>query len=282
MLVPNYSRRLLSVAITLSFVLSPLPVSAATQGPASAPSTGPRWIYPNQTLPADVQFAPLKVGPNADVHAISRDWFLLKKTSLMMTDDTSGAGQVRSYNGPTLNDVNSQVYFRLVSGMILKETLLQMGITPLKLADLAERWDRPMARMALIPYLLMPLSIANSESSFQHFFSAPVVNDSQDKKCSTITAAKPIGTVQSKIDERRNKMEYLENNVRTATNNVEQSSTEIDSLTAKFKTMTNEFDSRNQCLESIRDRVNRGATMPTAACLAKAKAVSRLAEVHDS
>src|SRR5215813_157062 len=70
-----------------------------------------RWIFPGQNLPADIPYLPMKASADgaADVLVNQRDWFLLKPSRLLSA----------TVNGPSLNDTNAQVYFRLVSGMIL-------------------------------------------------------------------------------------------------------------------------------------------------------------------
>jgi hypothetical protein len=252
------------------------------------------------------------VGTNGseDVQVPGRDWFLLRKSGLFLS--AQNTARMRDYLGPVLNDSNAQVYFRLVSGMILKSTMEQMGMSstqarlllervaksgrkfdevplaevgelPRGLDDLYARWDRPMARMAVIPYLVMPLATAHHASGFQHFFSSTIAADgSSDKKCSNMNTASPLSAVQSRIDSTRAKLEALTNGVRNATDLFEKSSREIDRLTGKVQGLSNEIDERSRCLDSIRDRLMRGADMPTPACLAKAKSLMDEAKMGDA
>lgn len=79
-----------------------------------------KWIFPGQSLPEGVPYVPLRSGSSGgvDVQVPARDWFLLKRSSLL----------ARDYVGPALGETNAQIYFRFVSGMILQETLEQMGM----------------------------------------------------------------------------------------------------------------------------------------------------------
>src|SRR6185437_16643835 len=87
-----------------------------------------RWIYPGQTLPADIPYIPLTVGnrPGAAVQVQARDWFLLRRSGFFLPS-TNVQRPLDEY-GPVLTDSNAQVYYRLVSGMILKDTMRQMGM----------------------------------------------------------------------------------------------------------------------------------------------------------
>jgi len=60
--------------------------------------------------------------------------FLLKKPSFDVAK-TRRRGQF----GPVLSETNAQVYFRLVSGMILKETMKQMKMDAIKARLLVEK-----------------------------------------------------------------------------------------------------------------------------------------------
>lgn len=130
-----------------------------------------------------------------------------------------------------------------------------------------------MARLAIIPYLVLPLSTANNESGFQHFFAGPIVNDSADKKCLSIETAAPLGPIQTKIKEERAKLEELAAGVQRASDLAEESGREIDRLTAKAKLMSSDVDGRSQCMDMIRERISREAPMPAADCLEGAKIV---------
>jgi hypothetical protein len=255
-----------------------------------------QWIFPGQSLPADVPYFPLRTGLRADsdIQVQARDWFLLRPSELAVPDAAIVNGRITSPSGPVLTETNAQIYFRLVSGMILKESLIQMGANsaqakllidrikesgrsfdeipvsemgdlPHAIDDLYERWQRPMARAAIIPYLVLPLSIANDQSSFQHFQSASIDFD----KCSTITNASPINQVQARLNERRDRVDQLNTNVRNASALIEQSSREQERLATKVKEMSGDLDEASVCLVAIRERVARGASMPSEACLTR-------------
>jgi hypothetical protein len=257
-----------------------------------------RIIYPGQKLPAELGLSSLKVSssPDADVQVMARDWFLLKDKQLALANPVPGKSV--DYAGPVLETTNAQMYFRLISGMILKESLQQMGMSstrarhyierarqsgkdfetaPLKelgelpegLKELYNNWERPNAKIALLPYIVLPLAVANDQSQFQHFFKAKVEDGEQQKTCSTINTSAPLGPIQTKLNEKNKVLETLDNELATAKSNLDQANLEQIKISGQIKTTSESIESANLCFSTVKDRVSRGGAMPDQACLTK-------------
>ena len=115
----------LAVAIAIpNFALS----QAADQKVAT------KWIFSGDPAPKDLGFTPVRVGTGSDaeVQVSTRDWFLLRDPSTGMVNPTAKVTGVIS--GPVLDERNGQIYFSNVSGMILKESMIQ------------RRWNAGVAR----------------------------------------------------------------------------------------------------------------------------------------
>lgn len=259
-----------------------------------------RVIYPGQKLPAELGLSSLKVNSNADadVQVMARDWFLLKDKELALANPVPGKSN--DYVGPVLETTNAQMYFRLISGIILKESLLQMGMsanrakrylevaaqsgkdletTPLKefgelpegLKELYNNWERPASKLAVLPYMILPLSVANDQSQFQHFFKGKVEDTEQQKMCSTINTAAPLAPVHNKLVEKNKLLETLDNELLTAKSNLEQSTLEQIKISGEIKAISETIETANLCFASIKARVTVGEKMPVQDCLAKAE-----------
>src|SRR5690606_23361394 len=137
--------------------------------------------------------------------------------------------------------------------------LSELGDLPRGLDDMYDNWETTAAwRLVRIPYLIAPLAVAFNESNFQHFFSAPIINE--DKKCSAITTAQPIGPIQTKIDAAKSKLQTLETNVANASAEVQQSDYRIVQIDTQIKAMFDEHSVLSQCFGQINERVMRGAS----------------------
>lgn len=298
MLSPRTRKRILSAAATASLLV---PVLGFANNETQ---TGPRWIFPGQSLPSDIGYQPLRVGSsgNVDVQVLPRDWFLLRNPHFTYSNAGKDVRQMTEYFGPVLDENNGQLYYRLMSGMILKEAMVQMGMKPHQarqlmteiessgrsfdqlplnemgplptgLSTLVNEWDRPMTRLGILPYLTLPLSIANSQSSFQHFYFGRIEDTQGQKTCATARKVPPIAAVQVKIDERQKKVDQLNQGVQSAISAFEQSTREVLRLTNRVKQQSAEIDQAMGCFAAIKDRVARGAAMPDEECLRRAQGV---------
>lgn len=257
-----------------------------------------RVIYPGQKLPAELGLSSLKVSSNsdADVQVMQRDWFLLKDKELALANPVPGKNN--DYVGPVLEATNAQIYFRLISGMILKESLVQMGMSPSRakrylevaaqsgkdfdttplaqlgelpegLKELYNNWDRPASKLAVLPYMILPLSVANDQSQFQHFFKGKIEDTEQQKMCSTINTAAPLAPVHNKLVEKNKLLETLDNELLTAKSNLEQSTLEQIKISNQIKDISAVIETANLCFSAIKSRVTLGEAMPSQDCLSK-------------
>lgn len=254
------------------------------------------WLFPGEKLPADVGFAPLKAAstPDAQVRLNGQDWFLLQKNGVSQGSvENLKSLEVR---GPVLNEVNAQLYYRLVTGRILQESMKQLGMNPAQarrfleeaelrgidleltplaelgalpegFADLHRHFARPVTRMATLPYLVLPLSQALKASDLQHF------QETALNRCAAGLSVAPLADVQAKIDQLRAEQDRLAHGLREAIGLHQQSTAELARLTAKVKEQSTLIENTMACFSTIKDRVSRGAAMPEAACLARAEAV---------
>lgn len=294
---------------------------AQSKSPASLPPGAEDWIFPGQKLPSDIGFSPLRAGSDAEaeVKLVDQDWFLLQKKGVSSAvNDATKRLEIR---GPVLSAINAQVYYRIVSGMILKESLQQLGMnsaqamrfvedakmrgldlnsTPLSglgvlpqgFEDLNRNWERPLSRLAILPYMILPLSLSNHVSHFQHFAEGKLEKHSAEgklhnssqaplqmpagqgaKMCSTIKTAAPLADVQVRINDLEMKMDALASGLREAISLTEQSNAELVRLTNKVKEQSGVIEADMACFSFVKDRVSRGSAMPEAACLAKARSV---------
>lgn len=256
----------------------------------------PEYLFPGEKLPADVGFAPLKASSASDaqVRLNAQDWFLLQKNGV----SAGSVEQLKSLEvrGPVLNEINAQLYYRLVTGRILQETMKQMGMnaaqarrfveeaelrgldmdkTPLAqlgqlpegFEDLNRNFARPLSRMATLPYLVLPLSQALKASDMQHFKDAALA------QCAAGLAVAPLADVQTKINGLRAEQDRLATGLREAIGLHQQSTAELARLTAKVKEQSTLIENTMACFTTIKDRVSRGTAMPEAACLQKAEQV---------
>lgn len=280
----------LALAATLSLPQIGLAAAAEDIKPAR------KVIFPGQTLPPELGYMPLKVGAYGDseVHVSPRDWFLLKDKNLGLANPV--VGKNLDYSGPILDAENAQVYFRLISGMVLKESLVQMGMSasqsrhfiervresgkdfdsapladmgtlPKGLDDLYNNWGRPMARAAILPYLILPLAVAYDQSQFQHFFMGPIEDADGRRTCQAINTAAPLQPVQSKISERRKKMDALNLEFLEANARLRQWGSEQVRMGARVQDISDQIDRHMLCFGVIKDRVSRGADVPSPACV---------------
>ncbi len=294
MSISVHFKRTLGLGLTLALAVPQLALAQSVDAT--------KVIFPGQALPADLGYTPLTIGSGADVdvQVQPRDWFLLKDKDMGLISPT--AGKTLDYVGPVLEAQNAQIYYRLITGMILKESMVQagfsasearhliessrnagqnfsstplaqMGPLPKGLANLYENWNRPMARMAVLPYLLLPLAIANDQSQFQHFFQGSTEDSSRAMSCSNIQTLPPLAAVQSKISDAQKKMQDLDLQLRDANSLLQASGSEQVRISDKIKAASDTITQQLQCLTTIRDRVARGAAMPDDACLNLAKAI---------
>lgn len=256
----------------------------------------PQYIFPGQPLPASIPLMPLKVSstPDADVSITSRDWFLLKDRQLNFQNPT--AGKLLDYVGPVLTTQNGRGYFRMISGLILKSSLIEMKMNPASarrfleraeiagkdldqtpLSDLGElpegfqyiyqNWDREGTRINLIPYLILPLAIANHSSQFQHFYEARINDTKEQKTCSTINTVEPLGPIQSKIDEKEKSLDTLNVAVRDAEALKRQSQSEQTRLNLLITDFSQQISSATDCFNAFSSRIARGGAKPADVCM---------------
>lgn len=264
--------------------------------PSLAWAQSPEWLFPGEKLPADVGFSPLKASSQGDaqVRLGAQDWFLLQKNGVSQGSvETLKSLDVR---GPVLNEINAQLYYRLMTGRVLQESMKQMGMNPAQarrlveeaelrgvdfdkakleelgrlpegFEDLSRNFARPMTRMATLPYLVLPLTQAMKASDLQHF------QESALKQCAAGLSVAPLADVQTKINGLRAEQDRLAMGLREAIGLHQQSTAELARLTAKVKEQSTLIENTMACFSTIKDRVSRGTAMPEAACMAKAEEV---------
>jgi hypothetical protein len=293
------ARVVLAVSISIpNIVFGEAQTPSATKLPA-------RWIFQGDQAPADLGFAPLRVGTNGDaeVQVAPRDWFLIKDQAIGLF--SASARKTVNIEGPILDDRNAQLYFSAVSGMILKESMVQrlwnsgaarhfieqaqadgkdfeqtpleqLGPLPSGLLELYQNWDQPAYRLAVLPYLVLPLSIAYDQSQLLHFNKGPLEDPNSGKACSNISTLPPLAPVQAKIDERLRNLENIDRDVRSATSLSLESGLKQEEIRSVLKTLSDKVEESNNCFSSIRARLSHGGEMPSADCLTLAeKAVSK-------
>ncbi len=277
-----------------------LALAATLATPTVGFSAERKLIFPGHPIPAELGYTPLKVGSSADseVQIMPRDWFLLKNQQIALANPVPGKDI--EYIGPVLETTNAQIYFRLISGMILKESMLQLGMSstrarrfienaqqkgldfektalkdlgdiPEGLKELYNNWERPNAKIAMLPYLVLPLAVAHDQSQFQHFFKGGIEDAEAQKTCSTINTAAPLAPIQNKLNERNKALENIDTELRNANARLEQSIAEQVRVTGVIKDASDQINSHSTCFTIIKDRVSRGGTMPDQACLALAQ-----------
>lgn len=278
------------MSVGLRFVLI---ASLLTTPAAHAES---EWLFPGEKLPADVGFSPLKAASSSDaqVKLGSQNWFLLQKKGV--SPATLQSLKSLDIRGPVLNDINAQLYYRLATGLVLQTSMKQMGMNPAQalrivqeaelrgvdwqkatlsdigavpegLEDLARHFERPVTRMAVLPYLMLPLAQALKSSDLQHFQEAPL------NQCAAGLSVAPLSDVQAKINALQSEQDRLATGLREAIGLHEQSTAELARLTAKVKSQSTMIENTMACFAVIKDRVSRGTPLPDDACLAKAEAV---------
>jgi|GEM_PF-3985655 len=287
--MPKYQTLARFFRFTLAAVLA-LPLQAFAES---------QYIFPGQPLPASIPLLPLKVSstPNSDVSVNARDWFLLKDRQLNLQSPT--IGKTLDYIGPVLDTQNGRSYFRMISGMILKSTLIEMKMNPAsarrfieraqqqgkdleqtplaELGDLPEgfhylyeNWDREGVRVNIIPNLLLPLAVANHSSQFQHFYQAGVNDSKEQKTCSTINTVEPLGPVQAKIDEKQKTLDGLNAAVSDAEILKRKSAAEQTRLNDLITNFSKQINSTTNCFNVFSSRIARGGAKPNETCLADA------------
>lgn len=262
-------------------------------------------IFPGQTMPNELGYKTLKVGPTGDVQVSARDWFLLKDKNLALSNPVPG--KHADYSGPILDAQNTQLYFRVVSGMILKQSMIQMGMSsaaakryiqevtsegknfdeapldlealPPGLDKLAADWERPIAKLTMLPYLLLPLSVAYDQSQFQHFSKGLVEDPEQQKSCSTINTVAPLAPVHNKILEKQKALESIETELRNATARLKESNGKALHMNESVVKLGKEIFTKIECVGKIKDRVSRGSAMPDQACMDLAATIMAHAKV---
>lgn len=265
-----------------------------------------RVIFPGDKLPAELTYKPLKIG--SDIQVSARDWFMLKDKDLAISSPVPG--KTIDYVGPVLDSNNAQIYFRIVSGMILKESMVRMGMNPSQavrfleaaqennldlattplnklgalpkgLAELNENWDRPLYKMALLPYLMLPLSVAMDQSNLQHFALGQTDDKPAQKFCSAITSVYPLGLVQTRINDRTKNLDNLASELLIAKSRLQQSTAEQVRMTQDLRKYSGEIDGSLSCFASVTDRISRGGAMPSEACLKMAQGVLAEAKLQE-
>lgn len=287
------------------FRLSLCAVLVSTQA-TMAQSPTQRVIFPGEKLPAELTYQPLRMG--TDVPVASRDWFMLKDKDLALTNPVPGKRV--EFSGPVLDNNNAQIYFRIASGMILKESMIRMGMNPSQavryleavqesgadfattpltkmgplpkgLAELYDNWDRPLYKMALLPYLLLPLSVAYDQSNLQHFALAGVDDKPAQKTCSAITSVYPLGPVQTRVNDKSKIVEDLTTELRNAQARLQQSNMDQVRMTQDLRNYSGQIDNALGCFSSVNTRISRGGAMPTEACMKMAQEVMLNAQLQD-
>ncbi|MGZ3721924.1 MAG: hypothetical protein ACXVA9_03275, partial [Bdellovibrionales bacterium] len=300
MLSKSFCQQAASCVLAATLAFPQFGFAATAEGPTV------KLIFPGQALPKELGFSPLKVGStgDAEVQITARDWFLLKDKNLAMLNPV--VGKTLDVVGPVLDSNNGQIYFRLISGMILKESMVQMGMNagqarrfieragadfdtapleklgelPKGLVYLFENWDRTAVKMALIPNILLPLAVAHDQSQFMHFAKAQVEDQEAQKTCSAISTVAPIGPVQTKITEKQKQMESINTELRNATSRLALSTAEQVRLNGIVKDISGTIDAHMQCFDVIKNRTSRGGTMPDGACLNLAAAAMTEAKLQ--
>ncbi len=151
--------------------------------------------------------------------------------------------------------------------------LAKLGPLPKGLAELYENWDRPMYKMAVLPYLMLPLAVAYDQSQFQHFTLAGVDDKPAGKSCSAITSVWPLGPVQTRINDRTKSLDAINLELRNAQSRLQQSTMEQVRMTQDLRHYSTQIDSSLGCFSSITERISRGGAMPTPECLKLAESV---------
>lgn len=172
----------------------------------------PQWLFPEDSLPQDLGSVPLFVSDDerAEIQTPRQDWFLLRDpislAGELILRDVGPLGQ-STFLHPRLNEQNAQIYFRIMVGLILQETLAHSGFTPaqaeafrragaeaelsnqtlqqgdqraqmVRLPESLEQLKRQWANRRLelensLPRWLEPLAIAVETSGLQHFATPP-------------------------------------------------------------------------------------------------------------
>jgi hypothetical protein len=158
--------------------------------------------------------------------------------------------------------------------------LNKLGPLPKGLAELYDNWDRPLYKMALLPYLLLPLSVAYDQSNLQHFALAGVDDKPAQKTCSAITSVYPLGPIQTRINDRTKVGDDLATELRNAQARLQQSNMSQVRMTQELRNYSGQIDSALGCFSSVNNRVSRGGTMPTEACLKMAQEVMVAAQLQ--
>lgn len=287
------------------FMAGILAVSAVL--PAQAQSTSPKIIFPGQSLPGDVGYQPLSWGrgSDVDVSVMEREWFLLR--------DRHYTTRSFDYVGPVLGTVNVQQYYRLMSGLILQESMMQMGMSraqaqrylktiaeagvdfekstvdqlisasplPTGISELANNWYRPLNRLAVIPYLVLPLTVAYDQSQLQHFATGSLKGQSFISGCGAQRTSPSIVPAQTKLNQLISERSQLIEAVKASEALLEKSNNESTRLTVKIEQMSDEVQKKMTCFSTIRDRISRGTAMPAAECLQLAESAVT-ADARDS
>ena len=287
----NLFRTVLSFIISISLCFSSVSVAQEIQ-------EEPYWLFPGETLPGEKSVFPLSVGSESDdeIRLSQREWFLLKPAELVYGQQVDKSSQVElGYTGPRLNAYNAQMYYRLVTGMILKETMLLMGLNsfeakryydsaaekglnfetaslseignlPSVLQNLYINFKRPSARQALLPYLITPLAIANHQSDFRHFLETENISDF-NQTCRLMTDIAPMSLVQSDLLLKKTEIDEIDRSYQDALALLKTSKLESVRLTELLSNKTAEESIKTSCLNELKNQVNKGAAAPKEACV---------------
>jgi hypothetical protein len=282
--------------IVLSFFYSPVCSYALD----STKENSVYWLFPGETLPGERSILPMSVGRGAeyDVNLQKRDWLSLKSVESVyahQVDSDQNLSNELGYIGPKLNSYNAQMYYRLMTGLILKESLKQMGLsglssrrfydsvlekgldfekTPLSemgqlpplLQNLFINFKRPVTRQAFIPYLLMPLAVAHHQSDFRHFLDTENRSDF-NKVCKKLDRFSPLLWTSNEYNAKKVEIEKLNREYEDVLALLKRSKLESVRLTELLNKQTSEQTFKTNCLNSLKDRINSGSKMPSTECL---------------
>jgi len=258
--------------------------------PVSSIAGETRWVFPNEQIPGDT-IIPMTIGEGSDfdLQVKELDWYMLKNSLSTLTrraeianEDGVGLNGV-DYWGPRLNEFNAQRYYRLITGLILQESLIkatglsqvearsfynrasslglnfdtsplsEFGSLPGQMSFLFENLEKKTILSSLIPDIIAPLAIAYHSTKLRHFYEG----FDNVRQCNNIYDLKPVSLNWETINLRQEEYDKLEAEIEEKKSILEQVKIEKDQASQALQYSTSQlgffsgcFNQFNQSVES--------------------------------